>query len=82
MMRFTDLNLAGRAHLKPTPTPQVIPTYMTNESFGFCLFLFFFILTKNCGNANKVVETQSVPYLVLYIIKKIASSILFPKSLL
>lgn len=66
-----------RPHLKQTPAPQVTPTHMTNKS---CLF-FFFLTTKR-GNANTAVETQAVPYFALCIIKKIASSILIPKSLL
>jgi hypothetical protein len=34
------------------------------------------------GDANTAVEMQAVPYFALCIIKKIASSILIPKSLL
>lgn len=39
-----------------------------------------FILTGKCVDARAAVEMQAVPYFALCIIKKIASSLLVPKS--
>lgn len=73
-----------RGLLKQIGAAQNMPAYMRNKSLGaffFGLFLFF-ILTIKHDDASTAAETQAVPYFALCIIKKIASSILIPKSLL
>lgn len=57
-------------------------TGLHDEQKLFSLGLSFFFKAIKLGDANTAVEMQAVPYFALCIIKKIASSILIPKSLL
>lgn len=80
-MRHTALNLTALFQNRLLLPPRTHwPTQQTKLLFFVCFYIF--ILTSKSGDANTTVEMQAVPYFALCIMKKIASSILTPKSLL